>query len=65
MSVQMMCEHDGFHAIQTAYDRSSGVLVFFWICEHCGAQLREVRREEYRPAFNPTGNRVFLTVRPG
>jgi hypothetical protein len=58
-SVQMTCEHDGFHAIQTAYDRSTGVLVYFWVCERCGARLCEARRETYRPAFNPAGNQVI------
>ena len=59
----MTCEHDGFHGIQSAYDRSSGVLVYFWVCEHCGARLHEARREKYRPTFNPTGNQVFVTAR--
>jgi hypothetical protein len=56
----MSCPHDGFHGIRTAYDRPSGVLVFFWTCERCGARLREARRDEYRPAYDPHGNDRFL-----
>ena len=55
-----MCPHDGFHGIQTSYDQNRGVLVYFWTCEHCGQQLKEARREEYRPAFDPHGNERFL-----
>jgi hypothetical protein len=58
----MDCEHDGFHAIGTAYDRTSGILVYFWTCEGCGARLGEARREEYRPAFDPQGNQAFLAA---
>lgn len=52
----MSCSHDGFHEIRTAYDRESGVLRYFWTCERCGARLREARREEYRPSYDPNGN---------
>jgi hypothetical protein len=56
----MTCSHEGFHEISTAYDRDSGVLRYFWTCERCGAQLREARREEYRPSFDPHGNDGFV-----
>jgi hypothetical protein len=52
----MDCAHDGFHAIHSSYDRRRGLLVFFWRCERCGARLRELHREEYRPRFEPRGN---------
>ena len=58
----MACDHDQFHSIQTAYDRASGILVYFWTCERCGERLREARREEYRPTFDPEGNQAFLTL---
>jgi hypothetical protein len=54
---EMRCDHDGYHAIQTAYDHSGGQLVYFWTCERCGMRLGEARREEYRPAFYPSGNK--------
>jgi hypothetical protein len=57
----MGCAHDGFHAIRTSYDRRSGVLVYFWACERCGARLADARRESYRPSFDPHGNERFLT----
>jgi hypothetical protein len=58
----MSCHHDGFHGIGTAYDQRRGVLVFFWTCERCGARLREARRDEYRPSFDPHGNDPFLAA---
>jgi hypothetical protein len=56
----MSCSHDGFHDIRTAYDRERAMLQYFWTCERCGAKLREARREEYRPVFDPKGNDRFL-----
>lgn len=55
----MNCAHDGFHSIHSAYDHLSGVLVFFWSCEHCGARLDELYREAYRPRFDPLGNERY------
>jgi hypothetical protein len=51
----MRCSHDGFHAIQTVYDRSRCVLVYFWICEHCGVRLGEAGSRGYRPSYDPLG----------
>ena len=48
--------HQGFHGTQSTYDQGRGVLVFFWTCENCGAQLREAHREQYRPSFALGGN---------
>ena len=58
----MKCEHNGFHDTRSAYDARRGVLVFFWTCAQCGAQLKEARREEYRPSFNRHGNDKYLTA---
>ena len=52
----MECQHDGYHAIGTSYDRRRGVLIFVWTCEQCGGRLGEAGRQRYRPAFNPDGN---------
>ena len=57
------CAHDGFHATGTSYDRRSGVLVYFWACERCGARLGDARREPYRPSYDPHGNERFVTPR--
>jgi hypothetical protein len=59
----MACSHDGFHTIQTSYDSRRGLLVFHWICEQCGAQLSEARRERYRPSFDRRGNESALVHR--
>lgn len=56
----MDCSHEGFHAIRTVYDRRRGILTYFWTCEQCGRRLNEARREDYRPAYDPNGNRRFL-----
>jgi hypothetical protein len=58
----MACSHDGFHGINTFYDRRRGVLVYYWTCEDCGKRLGEARREEYRPQFDPHGNQRFLAA---
>jgi hypothetical protein len=52
----MGCSHDGYHTIRSSYDRASGVLVYLWTCERCGRSLREARRVDYRPSFDPRGN---------
>jgi hypothetical protein len=57
----MRCSHQGFHGINTSYDRKSGVLVYFWTCEVCGERLGEARRESYEPRFDPVGNKRFLS----
>jgi hypothetical protein len=58
----MVCEHDGYHSIQTMYDQLIGELVFFWTCERCGARLSEANRVEYRPAFDPGANRHSMAA---
>jgi hypothetical protein len=58
------CSHEGFHAIRSWYDRQGGVIVYYWTCEHCGALLREARREPYRPHFDPQGWERFMAVLP-
>jgi hypothetical protein len=58
----MRCRHQGFHAIQTVYDRQRGVLVYFWTCEVCGERLGEVRREIYQPQYEPRGTQRSPSV---
>jgi hypothetical protein len=58
--VQPICVHDGFHDIRSSYDRARGELAFLLTCERCGATLRVLRRESYRPIFDPRGNDPYL-----
>lgn len=60
--MQATCAHEGFHDIRSSYDRPRGVLAFVWTCERCGAELREVRRELYRPRYKPHGNDPSLEM---
>ena len=55
------CAHEGFRTIGSAYDHRRSVLVYYWTCEQCGLRLGEVRREQYRPQFDPRGNDGYLT----
>jgi hypothetical protein len=56
----MDCAHTGFHGFGTDYDRRHGLLVYYWVCERCGARLGDARREEYRPAFDPRRNDPYV-----
>jgi hypothetical protein len=56
------CRHSGFHRIDSSYDRRSGVLVFFWTCEGCGARLHEAARQQYRPAYDRFGYERYALV---
>ena len=58
----MGCSHDGKHDVTSVYDRRDGILVYFWICADCGTRLHEVRRERYRPRYNPRGNDGFYAA---
>jgi hypothetical protein len=60
--VQAICAHEGFHDIRSAYDRRHGVMTFVWTCARCGAELRELRREPYRPRYEPRGNDPFVDM---
>ena len=57
----MYCAHEGFRGIGSAYDRLRSVLVYYWTCERCGRRLGEIRRDRYRPQFDPRGNERYLT----
>jgi hypothetical protein len=52
----MKCSHEGFHSVRSQYNRRSGVLVYLWTCDSCGARLKEAQRMSYRPSFDPHGN---------
>jgi hypothetical protein len=59
---RMACRHDGYHSVRSLYDRRRGLLIYFWTCERCGVRLDEVRREDYRPAYDPRGNERALAA---
>ena len=56
----MTCPHDDFRSISSQYDRAAKLLVYFSLCDTCGARLEDVHSVEYRPNFDPHGNDRFL-----
>ena len=60
LRVQATCAHEGFHEIRSSYDRPHSEMAFVVTCARCGAELREVWREPYRPRYEPHGNDSFL-----
>jgi hypothetical protein len=61
--MQEICLHDGFHEIRSSYDRQRRVLSFVLTCECCGADLGELRRQLYRPRYDPNGSDRFFASR--
>jgi hypothetical protein len=55
------CTHDGFHSGAGRYDAVTQTLRYVVTCDACGAELREVTVERYRPVFDPHGNDVHVT----
>ena len=60
----MNCSHDGYHAVRSEYDRSRGLLVYAWVCESCGARLKVVTEQPYRPHYDSNGNQRFFAELP-
>jgi hypothetical protein len=58
----MECRHNGFRSVSSSYSGHAGLLVYYWVCDRCGARLDEIQRERYRPAYDPHGNDPFLAV---
>ena len=56
------CSHDGFHSGEGRYSADTQTLRYVVTCDACGAELREVTVQQYRPDFNPRGNDAFMTV---
>jgi len=48
------CLHQELRTVSSRYDRERGLLIYFWVCEHCGRRLHEVGRLGYRPNFTPS-----------
>jgi hypothetical protein len=62
--MQGTCLHDGFHDIRSSFDHQRRVLSFVLICEHCGAELGELRRQLYWPHYDPDGSERFFASAP-
>lgn len=45
----MLCAHDGNHSGSSVYDRQHEILHFILLCDDCGAVVRTVDRQPYRP----------------
>ncbi len=46
-----MCRHEGFYTCVGRYDRGSGRLVYFMVCDECQETLRSVGEQQYEPHF--------------
>jgi hypothetical protein len=46
-----MCEHEGFYTCIGRYDRGTGRLVYFMVCDECHETLRSVGEQPYEPHF--------------
>ena len=49
------CDHVGFHSGRGSYDELNEQLRYVIVCDACEAEVRELERLEYRPAFTPQG----------
>ena len=47
------CDHVGFHSGRGSYDQLTGQIRYVIVCDACEAEVRELERLEYRPAFTP------------
>ena len=46
-----MCKHEGFYTCVGRYDRGTGRLVYFMVCDDCHETLRSVAEQAYQPHF--------------
>ena len=46
-----MCKHEGFYTCIGRYDRGTGRLVYFMVCDDCHQTLRPVMEQPYEPHF--------------
>jgi hypothetical protein len=63
--VQRICAHERVYGVSSGHDRQRGILAFVLTCERCGTELRELRREPYRPHSEPNGSDRSLAARAG
>ena len=56
------CTHGGFHSGEGRYIAETQTLRYVVTCDSCGAELREVTVQEYRPEFDAHGNDAYLAV---
>jgi hypothetical protein len=45
-----VCQHLGFHSLESRYDRDTEILCFVVVCDDCGMTIRELFSQPYRPA---------------
>ena len=46
-----MCKHEGFYTCVGRYDRGTGRLVYFMVCDDCHETLQSVAEQHYEPHF--------------
>ena len=56
----LACNHDGFHSGIGRYCNETQRLRYVMVCDRCETELAEVHAEQYRPAFDPSGNEPYL-----
>ena len=62
-----MCKHEGFYTCVGRYDRGTGRLVYFMVCDECHETLRSVGEQPYEPHFvdrAAAGNSVGGSMAP-
>jgi len=50
----MDCDHSGTHSGATRYARETGQLRLVLVCDHCGAECRELGTLDYQPVAELT-----------
>jgi hypothetical protein len=45
------CDHSGLHSGVGRYDPRFKAIRFVVVCDHCGAECREVQMEAYEPRY--------------
>ena len=60
----MKCAHDQYRSVLTSYDRGREMLVYFWRCDRCGANLGERERMPYRPHYEGSSPSRPVAERP-
>jgi hypothetical protein len=54
------CTHAGFHSTTARYASDRQEIRYVTVCDACAAEIREVHRDAYVPAYDPRGNDPYL-----